>query len=296
MAFDQKSLDNYIDVAQRIADFREQYPGGSLQPADPAHPWEQAVVTGYGKDGKAFTATMIVYTAAAYRTADDQRPGIGVAWEVFPGRTPYTLGSELMNAETSAWGRAIIAVGASDSRKGIASREEVRNRQAEREEMVCSCGHVKHRDMDCVLCGCKLRWNADGSLSRSRTSDEEKATAGVMTDADQRAHNKLEREVKGTGPQGTERLTAADPDDPWQDQPAGQAPTMIELENLPGSSDSKQRMQIALKLERAGFATQEAARAECSRITGRDIATRKDLSFTEAAAILAALDKEAASA
>jgi hypothetical protein len=38
-----------------------------------------------------------------------------------------------MNAETSAWGRAIIAVGAADSRKGIASAEEVRNRAAERE-------------------------------------------------------------------------------------------------------------------------------------------------------------------
>lgn len=52
---------------------------------------------------------------------------------MFPGRTPYTLGSELMNAETSAWGRAIIAVGAADSKKGISSAEEVRNRQAERD-------------------------------------------------------------------------------------------------------------------------------------------------------------------
>jgi hypothetical protein len=77
--------------------------------------------------------TMIVYVAAAYRTPDDPRPGIGVAWEPFPGRTPYTLGSELMNAETSAWGRAIIATLASDSKRGVSSREEVRNRQAERE-------------------------------------------------------------------------------------------------------------------------------------------------------------------
>jgi hypothetical protein len=162
--------------------------------------------------------------------------------------------------------------------------------------MVCSCGHVKHRDMDCVLCGCKLRWNADGSLSRSRTSDEEKATVGVMTDADQRAHNKLEREVKGTGPQGTERLTAADPADPWQDQPAGEVTLYRELENEPGSSDGKQRQIIAIKLAARGMATPEAGRAECARIIGREIATRKDLSFTEAAAILAALDKEAASA
>lgn len=131
MAFDSKGLDDYVDVAQRIADFRAQYPHGSLQPADPAKPWEQAVVTGVDKHGNPHNMTMIVYTAAAYRTPDDPRPGIGVAWEPFPGRTPYTLGSELMNAETSAWGRAIIAALASDSKRGVASREEVRNRSHE---------------------------------------------------------------------------------------------------------------------------------------------------------------------
>jgi hypothetical protein len=52
---------------------------------------------------------------------------------VFPGRTPYTKGSELQNAETSAWGRAIVAVGAADTKKGIASSEEVRNRRGEQE-------------------------------------------------------------------------------------------------------------------------------------------------------------------
>lgn len=133
MAFDSKGLDDYVDVAQRIADFREQYPHGSLQPLDPAKPWEQAVVNGVSKDGKPYAMTMITYVAAAYRTPDDPRPGIGVAWEPFPGRTPYTLGSELMNAETSAWGRAIIAALASDSKRGVSSREEVRNRQAERD-------------------------------------------------------------------------------------------------------------------------------------------------------------------
>jgi hypothetical protein len=39
-----------------------------------------------------------------------------------------------MNAETSAWGRAIIAVLAADAKKGIASQQEVRNRRAERDE------------------------------------------------------------------------------------------------------------------------------------------------------------------
>ena len=56
-----------------------------------------------------------------------------MAWEPFPGRTPYTFNSELMNAETSAQGRAIVAALAADTRKGVASQEEVRNRAAERD-------------------------------------------------------------------------------------------------------------------------------------------------------------------
>src|SRR5215475_3783188 len=134
MAFDGKSLDDYVDVAERIAEFRTAYPSGSLQPLNPATPFEVRELKGTAKGGSEFTATFIVYTAAAYRTADDARPGIGVAWEVFPGRTPYTLGSELMNAETSAWGRAIVAALAADAKRGVASKQEARNRAAERDQ------------------------------------------------------------------------------------------------------------------------------------------------------------------
>lgn len=134
MGFDSKGLDDYIDVAQRIAEFRAKHPEGSLQPLNPAQPFEIRELTGTGKDGKEVKGTFIVYVAAAYRSPDDQRPGVGCAYEVFPGRTPYTAGSELQNAETAAWGRAIVAVLAADTRAGIASQQEVRNRQAERTE------------------------------------------------------------------------------------------------------------------------------------------------------------------
>jgi hypothetical protein len=50
-----------------------------------------------------------------------------MAWEPFPGPTPYTKDSELMNAETAAWGRAIVAVGLA-ANKTIASRQEVEAR------------------------------------------------------------------------------------------------------------------------------------------------------------------------
>ena len=108
---------DYVDVAERIREFKAKYPDGTLQAADPLEPFKLKDIGG---------KTFVVYTAAAYRAPDDARPGIGVAWEPFPGTTPYTRDSELMNAETSAWGRAIVAVGIPT--KKIASAEEVRNR------------------------------------------------------------------------------------------------------------------------------------------------------------------------
>lgn len=113
---------DYIDVAQRIADFRVKHPEGSLQPANKDQPYKIEEIGGQ---------TYIVVVAAAYRSPDDERPGIGMAYEIFPGKTNFTRGSELQNAETSAWGRAIVASMAGDTKKGIASAEEVRNRKEE---------------------------------------------------------------------------------------------------------------------------------------------------------------------
>jgi len=109
--------DNYNPVDARVIEFREKFPEGSIQ----QHSLEFKQFGG---------KEWIVYTAAAYRTPDDPRPGMGTAWEQVPGKTPFTRDSELQNAETAAWGRALIAVGAADARKGIASREEVQNRAA----------------------------------------------------------------------------------------------------------------------------------------------------------------------
>lgn len=119
MAYDQNRLDDYVDVAERIRIFRDRHPEGSLQPFDPEHPFHILEI-----DGQHFVA----YTAVAYRHPEDTRPGIAVSWEPFPGKTPYTAGSELMNAETAAWGRAIVAALAADTKK-IASLDEVRARR-----------------------------------------------------------------------------------------------------------------------------------------------------------------------
>jgi hypothetical protein len=115
-------LSDYVDVAERLRIFRDKYPNGSLQPANLEKPFELVTIG---------EKTFLVYIAAAYRSPEDTRPGIGSAWEPFPGRTPYTKDSELMVAETSAWGRAIMAALAADSKR-IASLDEVRaRRQAE---------------------------------------------------------------------------------------------------------------------------------------------------------------------
>jgi hypothetical protein len=111
--------EGYIDVAARIAEFIEKYPSGSLQMDEP----EVRELNG---------DTYLVARAYAYRSPEDEKPGVGHAWEIVPGRTPYTRGSELMNLETSVWGRALAAIGIA-TRNGIATAEEVRGAEARRE-------------------------------------------------------------------------------------------------------------------------------------------------------------------
>lgn len=108
------ALEDYVEVNERIAAFYAKYPNGSLQSE-----WE---ITAIGEQ------QFVVVTAYAYRDAYDTRPGIGTAWETFPGRTPFTRGSELMVGETSAWGRAIASLGFKVKRS-VASAEEVRAAQ-----------------------------------------------------------------------------------------------------------------------------------------------------------------------
>lgn len=125
MAQNYKGPLDYIDVAARIVEFRTKHPEGSLQQHD------LQFVTVNGKE-------WVVYTAAAYRTPDDIRPGMGTAWEPVPGPTSFTRDSEVQNAETAAWGRAMVAALAVDTRKGVASSEEVRNRQVHETQTIPS--------------------------------------------------------------------------------------------------------------------------------------------------------------
>lgn len=106
-------LADYVQVNERLERFVADYPDGSLQ---------SEIVT--------LTDSLVVVRAYAYRHPDDPRPGIGHSSLAIPGVTPYTRGSELENAETSAWGRALAALGF-EVHRGVASREEVANKRPE---------------------------------------------------------------------------------------------------------------------------------------------------------------------
>lgn len=61
--------------------------------------------------------------------------------------------------------------------------------------------------------------NKDGSVSRSKLSDEEKTAAGLMTGAEVRAHNKLARDTVALDKE-PERLPAVPIEGPWEAPPA----------------------------------------------------------------------------
>lgn len=116
MTFD---LSNYVDVATRIKQLREKHPEAVLRPYDPANPFKIVEIGG---------REFIVYTAACFRSPNDNCPAVAVAAEPVIGASSFTKNSEVMNAETSAWGRAIMACLAVDE-PHVASRDEVINRR-----------------------------------------------------------------------------------------------------------------------------------------------------------------------
>lgn len=108
------NLDDYVPVAERLTEALSRYPELRIQAGTPA------VVT---VDGQAYVSV----TVTVWRSPDDPLPSIATAWERYPGLTSFTRDSEMMNAETSALGRALAFMGIS-SRHSVATREEVQAR------------------------------------------------------------------------------------------------------------------------------------------------------------------------
>lgn len=103
-------VDDYVTVAERVSAFYERHPEGSIQ-----------------STLLELTESRVTIRAEAYRTPDDPRPGVGHASMVIPGTTAFTRGSELENTESSAWGRALAALGF-ETKRGIASADEIRSK------------------------------------------------------------------------------------------------------------------------------------------------------------------------
>lgn len=101
------NLDDYQTVDARLDEFFAKYPDGSIQSEIVEH-----------------TDSRVTVKALAYRSASDLVPGIGLSSLAIPGSTPYTRGSELENAETSARGRALVALGFGSK----ASRDEIQSK------------------------------------------------------------------------------------------------------------------------------------------------------------------------
>lgn len=108
-------MTNYVTVAERMTAAFDRWPDMRVQESLP----QVREIDGQ---------TVVEVTVMIYRTPDDPLPGIGSAWEPFPGTTPFTRGSEMMNASTSAIGRVLAAMGVG-AQRSLASADEVRARQ-----------------------------------------------------------------------------------------------------------------------------------------------------------------------
>lgn len=146
--FAKDALADYVTVPQRIAQFYELFGQGRLVTGE--------VRVEMGPDGK----SRVIVSAAAYRTPDDPLPGIGWSWMELPGTTQFTRGSELENTETSAWGRAIAALGILVDRS-IASRSEVAGKADDR---ITITPPVIHREEITGLLSLGTSNQSDGNL------------------------------------------------------------------------------------------------------------------------------------
>jgi hypothetical protein len=109
------NLGDYVDVPTRLAEALKRWPDLRIQETKPI------IVT---VDNQQY----VEISCTVWRDSTDLMPTVAYCWEPIPGRTPYTKGSEMMNASTSCLGRALGFLGMGIG-KSIASRNEVQARQ-----------------------------------------------------------------------------------------------------------------------------------------------------------------------
>ena len=109
------NLGDYVDVPTRLAEALKRWPDLRIQESKPV------IVT---VDNQQY----VEISCTVWRDCTDLMPTVAYCWEPIPGKTPYTRGSEMMNASTSCLGRSLGMMGMHIG-KSIASRNEVQARQ-----------------------------------------------------------------------------------------------------------------------------------------------------------------------
>jgi len=109
------NLGDYVDVPTRLAQALKQFPDLRIQETKPI------IVT---VDNQQY----VEISCTVWRDLNDLLPTVAYCWEPIPGKSPFTKGSEMMNASTSCLGRALGFLGMGIG-KSIASRNEVQARQ-----------------------------------------------------------------------------------------------------------------------------------------------------------------------
>jgi hypothetical protein len=115
------SLGDYVTVNERLKAALEKFPDLIVE----EHPPKFVEAP----DGKTFVEVRMVVR----RDRDDLIPMVGYIWEEYPGKTPYTLGSEQPNAATSCLGRILGYMGFGIG-KSIASADDVQRRETVRQK------------------------------------------------------------------------------------------------------------------------------------------------------------------
>lgn len=101
-------LEDYAEVKDRIAVFYERYPEGNLATVS-----VDFVTTQMDKAGG------VLVRAQAWRNPEDSMPASGTGWCPIPGSTKFEQHREVQNAETSAWGRTLEAMGIPRKRSAL---------------------------------------------------------------------------------------------------------------------------------------------------------------------------------
>ena len=112
------NLDGYIDVPSRLGMALIKFPELRVTESNP-------VIVKVGD------AMFVQVTTTVWRTPDDPIPCRATAWEPIPGASNFTRNSEMMNASTSALGRALGLMGLG-LRGSISTADEVHHRQQDR--------------------------------------------------------------------------------------------------------------------------------------------------------------------